>query len=71
MTEDPDAYTPKQLAERLPFTVEYIRDLCITGELPAFQQGRKWLIPKNAYLDWLARRASKRDDAGVSPPRRR
>lgn len=33
-----------------------IRQLCNSGELPAFQVGSKWLVEKEDFIDWKNQR---------------
>ena len=55
----PDVMTPKDAAQVLPFSLNTIRELCASGELPARKVGRRWLIPRKLLIDYLHNTTSK------------
>jgi len=55
----PDIMTPKDAAQILPFSLNTIRELCASGELPARKIGRRWLIPRALLIGYLYNTSSK------------
>jgi len=56
----PDVMTPKDAAQILPFSLNTIRELCASGELPARKVGRRWLIPRTLLINYLHNTANKK-----------
>lgn len=47
-------YTVQEVAEKLRYHPQYVRDLCRYGVIKAIKSGRKWLIPPanlKAYIN--------------------
>ena len=55
----PDIMTPKDAAQILPFSLNTIRELCASGELPARKMGRRWLIPRALLVSYLHNTSSR------------
>ncbi|MCL2606263.1 MAG: helix-turn-helix domain-containing protein [Coriobacteriia bacterium] len=53
--------TPKDAAQILPFSLNTIRELCASGELPARKVGRRWLIPRTLLINYLHNTSGKDD----------
>jgi len=51
--------TPKDAAKVLPLSLNTIRELCASGELPARKVGRRWLIPRTLLINYLHNTPSK------------
>ena len=59
----PDIMTPKDAAQVLPFSLNTIRELCASGELPARKVGRRWLIPRALLIGYLCNTSSETTNA--------
>lgn len=50
----PDLLTPKHIAELTGMSVQYVRSLCRTGQIPAVQVGKsRWYTPKNRFIAFV------------------
>ena len=53
-----DAYTIKEVAQRLGVAEATVRKLIRTGDMPSIQiSQRRIIIPVSCFTDWLERRA--------------
>lgn len=46
-------YTPNEVAKLLRIRVATVYDLIKSGDLPAFQIGKNYKVPKDAFDKWL------------------
>lgn len=52
--EYPDLLTPKHIAELTGMSVQYVRTLCRTGQIPAVQVGKsRWYTPKARFIAFV------------------
>ena len=58
----PDVMTPRDAAQVLPFSLNTIRELCASGELPARKVGRRWLISRTLLINYLHSTPSKSEE---------
>jgi excisionase family DNA binding protein len=56
--------TPIQVAELLGVKEAYVHELCRSHRIPAFKEGKYWMIPVSELREWLARSRQ-----GVDPRR--
>lgn len=50
----PRLLTPDEVAERVPFTAQTIREMCQRGELRASKLRGKWCIFPESVDEWIA-----------------
>lgn len=50
---NPLAISPAKAGQKLGLSTGVIRNMVITGELPAIRVGRRWLIPVQGLEQWL------------------
>lgn len=54
---DKQALTLEEAGKLVGVSYPTIRALANSAGFPAFKIGRKWIVPKEALMDWLTRQA--------------
>ena len=60
-------YTLKEAAEAANLSEPVMRELLCNENVPAFRVGRRWVIPKDTFSEWLNNHAISRTVFSYNP----
>lgn len=59
-----DLLTPEQVAEILTCSASGVRKMCQNGEIPGRKVGRRWYIPRPAFMRMMGLEEPSVDESG-------
>ena len=63
---DRQVLTVKDVAQQLGIGINQAYSACERGQIPTVRFGRRWLIPKTAFQQWLHASGTEQQGSGVS-----
>ena len=63
---DRQVLTVKDVAQQLGIGINQAYSACERGQIPTVRFGRRWLIPKTAFHQWLHASWTEQQGSGVS-----
>lgn len=64
MAINKDLLTPEQVADILTCSASGVRKMCQSGEIPGRKVGRRWYIPRPAFMQMMGLEEPSRDEPG-------